>query len=205
MFVIANQATFRVGGKGGFTGAGKAEEHRNIAFLANVGGAVHRSDTFQRQQVVHHREHPFLHFAAVPGAANQLHALGQVKRHEVFGIQTLFFPLRVSALRAVHNDKVWFETCQLFIARANKHVFDKMRLPGHFGDETDGKTSIRVRTTESVDNEQTFAGKLPGHQAFQMLPGFRRERFVVVLTFAFVCPPESIASGIVTDDILIFW
>ena len=166
---------------------------------------MHRSDTFQRQQVVHHREHPFLHFAAVPGAANQLHALGQVKRHEVFGVQTLFFPLRVSALRAVHNDKVWFETCQLFIARANKHVFDKMRLPGHFGDETDGKTSIRVRTTEGVDNEQTFAGKLPGHQAFQMLPGFRRERFVVVLTFAFVGPPEGIAGSIVTDDILIFW
>ncbi|WP_432758852.1 phosphoenolpyruvate carboxykinase (ATP), partial [Escherichia coli] len=28
-----------------------------------------------------------------------------------------------------------------------------MRLPGHFGDETDGKTSIRVRTTEGVDNK----------------------------------------------------
>ncbi len=78
-----------------------------------------------------------------------------------------------------------------------------MRLPGHFGDETDGKTSIRVRTTEGVDNEQTFAGKLHGHRAFQMLP-VSGERFVVVLTFAFVCPPESIASGIVTNDILIF-
>src|SRR5699024_3817762 len=103
------------------------------------------------------------------------------------------------------NDKVRFKTSQLFIARANKHVFDKMRLPGHFGDETDGKTRVWVRTTESVDNEQTFTGKLFGHQALQMLPGFRRERFVVVLTFAFISPPEGIASGIVTDDIFIFW
>ncbi len=60
----------------------------------------------------------------------------------------------------------------------------------------------RLLTRESF---HLCAGKLPGHQAFQMLPGFRRERFVVVLTFTFVCPPESIASGIVTDDILIFW
>lgn len=38
-----------------------------------------------------------------------------------------------------------------------------------------------------------------------MLLGFRRERFVVVFIFVFVCLLESIASGIVTDDIFIFW
>ena len=31
------------------------------------------------------------------------------------------------------------------------------------------------------------------------------ERGVLTNLGAFVCPPESIASGIVTDDILIFW
>lgn len=32
VLVIANQAAFRVGGEGGFTGAGEAEEHGDIAF-----------------------------------------------------------------------------------------------------------------------------------------------------------------------------
>jgi hypothetical protein len=36
MFVIANQAAFRIGGEGGFPGAGQAEENGDIAFLADV-------------------------------------------------------------------------------------------------------------------------------------------------------------------------
>lgn len=38
-----------------------------------------------------------------------------------------------------------------------------------------------------------------------MLLGFWRERFVVVFIFVFVCLLESIVSGIVMDDIFIFW
>ncbi len=41
VLVVANQAAFRIGGEGGFTGAGQAEEHRHVAFLANVRRAVH--------------------------------------------------------------------------------------------------------------------------------------------------------------------
>ena len=36
VFVIANQATFRVGGQRGFTGAGQAKEDCHIAFFPNV-------------------------------------------------------------------------------------------------------------------------------------------------------------------------
>ena len=86
VLVVANQLAFRIGGKRGFAGAGKTEEYRDVARFADVGRAVHRGDAAQRQQIVHHREQPFLHLAAVPGAADQLHPFGQVERHEVFRV-----------------------------------------------------------------------------------------------------------------------
>ena len=204
MFVIANQTTFRVGGEGGFPCAGQAEEHRHIAFLADVRRAVHGRDAAQWQQVVHDREHPFLHLAAVPGTADQLDTLGQVEGDKVFGVQALLFPLRVSAFRTVHYDEVRREVLQLFVGWTNKHVLHEMRLPGYFGNETYGETGVGVSAAESVYDKQTLARKLMGDEPFQMLPGFRRERFVVVLPFAFVSPPQRIAGGFVSDDILIF-
>ncbi|TAT59057.1 phosphoenolpyruvate carboxykinase (ATP), partial [Enterobacter cloacae] len=39
-----------------------------------------------------------------------------------------------------------------------------MCLPGHFGDKTHGKTGVGVSAAESVDNEQTLAGKLLGDE-----------------------------------------
>ncbi|KAI3492208.1 hypothetical protein L1887_43352 [Cichorium endivia] len=84
VLVIANQATFWIGGQGGFPGAGQAEEYRH-----------------------------------------------------------------------------------LFVGWPNEHVFHEMRLPGHFGDKTYGETGIGVSAAESVDNEQTLAGKLLGDEPFQ--------------------------------------
>ena len=80
-----------------------------------------------------------------------------------------------------------------------------MRLPGYFGNETYGETGVGVSAAESVNDKQTLARKLMGDEPFQMLPGFRGERFVVVLTFTFVGPPERVARGVVTDNVLILW
>src|SRR5690606_13892024 len=96
------------------------------------------------------------------------------------------------------------EILQLFVGWTNKHVFHEMRLPGHFGDKTHGKTGVGVSATESIHNEQTLAGKLMSDEPFQMLPGFRGEWFVIILPFAFISPPQRIAGGVVSDDILIF-
>ena len=172
MFIIANQAAFRVGGKGGFASTGKPEEDSDILFFPDVGGAVHGSDALQRQQVVHDREHPFFHFAAVPGTADQLDTLGQVKGDEVFGVQTLLFPLRVGAFGAVHHDEIRLKVCQFFIARANKHVLHEMRLPGDFGNKADAQAGVGVSAAEGVNDEETFAGELAGDQSFQVLPRF---------------------------------
>ena len=204
VFVIADQAAFRIGGKGGFAGAGEAKEDRHVAFLANVSGTVHRRDTLQRQQVVHDREHPFLHFAAVPGPADQLDPLRQVEGNEVFRVESLLLPLRVGAFGAVHHDEIRLKVGQFFIAWANKHVLDEVCLPGHFGNEAYAQTCVGIGAAERINDEQTLAGKLMGDQIFQVLPGFLRERFVVVFTVAFIRPPHGIAGCIVTNDIFIF-
>ena len=163
VFVIANQAAFRIGGQRCFTGTGQAKEDCHITFFPDVCRAVHGSNAFQRQQVVHHGEHTFLHFAAVPGAANQLDTLSQVESHEVFRVQTLLFPLWVGALSAVHHDEIRFKINQLFVAWADEHVFDEMRLPGNFGNEAHGKTGIGVSAAECINDKQALAGKLLGN------------------------------------------
>ncbi len=58
-------------------------------------------------------------------AADQLNALGEVEGDEVFRIEALLFPLRISAFRAVHHDEVGLEFSQLFIARTDEHVLTK--------------------------------------------------------------------------------
>ncbi|STU92865.1 Uncharacterised protein [Klebsiella pneumoniae] len=142
------------------------------------------SDALQRQQVVHDREHPFLHLAAVPGAADQLNALVRLKATK-FPIEALLFHCGLVHFARSH-DEVGLEFSQLFIARTDEHVFNEVRLPGHFGNETYAETGIGVGAAESVDDKQAFTGQLLGHQPFQMLPGFLRKRLVVVFTFAFI-------------------
>ncbi|VTR61898.1 Uncharacterised protein [Serratia fonticola] len=127
-------------------------------------------NAFKRQQVVHDGEHTLFHFAAVPGAADQLHTLGQVECHEVFRVHSLLLPVRVGALGAVHHHEIRLKALQFFIARADKHVFDEMRLPGHFCDKADFQAGICVSTAEGIDHEQALAGKLLGDQFFSNLP-----------------------------------
>ncbi len=72
---------------------------------------------------------PFFISPPYRGAADQLNALGEVEGDEVFRIEALLFPLRISAFRAVHHDEVGLEFSQLFIARTDEHVFNEVRLP----------------------------------------------------------------------------
>src|SRR3546814_7069142 len=48
--VVADQVTAFVCRQGGFAGAGQAEEQGDVAFFADVGGAVHRQYVDGRQQ-----------------------------------------------------------------------------------------------------------------------------------------------------------
>ena len=100
VLIIADQLTMRIGRQGGFPGTGEAEEQRHVPCFATVGRAVHRRDAFLRQQVVHDREQPFLHFAAVPGTADELNTLAEIKGDEVLGVHPLRLPVGIGAARA---------------------------------------------------------------------------------------------------------
>ena len=45
----------------------------------------------KRIEVVHDREHAFLHFSAVPGIQNDLHLFFEVKDDGSFAVQSEFF------------------------------------------------------------------------------------------------------------------
>ena len=134
-----------------------------------------------------------------------MHALGKVKRDEVFRVQTLLFPLWVGALGAIHHHKICFECFKLFFGWTDEHVLNEMSLPGHFGNKTHRQTGVCIRTAVSINNKEAFARELVSDQTFQMLPGFFTKRFIVVFTFAVICPPQRVAGGVVTDDVFIFW
>ncbi|VGQ11051.1 hypothetical protein SB00610_05425 [Klebsiella quasipneumoniae subsp. similipneumoniae] len=170
VLVIANQLTMRVGGQRGFAGTGEAEEQRDVPCFATVGRAVHRRDAFLRQQVVHDREHPFFHFAAVPGAADELNTLAQVKGDEVLGVHALRLPVGIGAAGAVEHHEIWRKAGQLVGARHDKHVFDKVGLPRHLGNEAHAKAGVRAGAAPGVDDVQFFAAQLACDQAFQAAP-----------------------------------
>ena len=73
VFVVTDQQTFRVGRQSCFTCTRQTEEDsRALAFFIRVSGAVHRSDTTQRVQVVHDREDTLLHLTTVPSIQDNL-------------------------------------------------------------------------------------------------------------------------------------
>ena len=198
VLVVADQQTFRVGRKGGFAGAGQPEEDCGVAALqVGVGRAVHRSHAFERQQVVHVREHAFFHFAAVPGVDDDLHLFGQVEYDRRFGVQPQFLVVFHFGFRRVQYDEVGFAVVgQLFGGRANEHIGHEMSLPGHFHDEADLQAAVFVGSAERVDDEQAFFRKLVGGDVFQHFPALFTDRLVVVLVFVGSPPDRVLGYGV---------
>ena len=78
MLVIADQGPGAIRGQGRLTRPGKTEENSNIAFLADIGGAVHRQNVTVRQHVVKVTEDRLLNFTRVLGAGDQNHAFLEI-------------------------------------------------------------------------------------------------------------------------------
>ncbi len=71
VFVIANEGTFRVGRKGGFTSAAKPKKQGCDAILTFVGRAVQGENAFFRKKVVHVSKDGFLDLTSIKCAAYQ--------------------------------------------------------------------------------------------------------------------------------------
>ena len=161
MFVITDEETFRICGKCCLTCSGKTEEDSCVLTVhICVRGAVHRSDALQRQIVVHHREHTFLHLSAVPCIDDNLLTAGDVEGNSCLGVQAQFFIVLNFCFGSIVNDEIRLEIFQFFLCRDDEHVLYKMCLPCYFHDETDSHTGIFVSAAECVNYEQSLVGQL---------------------------------------------
>src|SRR5699024_2709616 len=127
VLVITDQKTFRVCGQSCFTCSGKAEEDCCV-FTVHIGvcGAVHGSDALQRQVVVHHREHTFLHLSAVPCINDNLLTACNVEHYSCLGVQSQLFVVFYFCFGSVVYDKVRLEVLQLFCCRLDEHICYEM-------------------------------------------------------------------------------
>src|SRR6185312_9920502 len=116
--------------EGGFAGSGEAEKERGRAAGANVGRAVHGEYVARRQEIVHHAENGFFHFAGVFGSSNE-----DDLAREFGGVSG-----------------------KLGHAGANEKLFDEERVPGIFADDSDRKLVSRVGSGVKVHDVEVALG-----------------------------------------------
>ena len=157
VLVVADKQAFRVGGKSGLACAGKSEENRGV-FAVHVGicGAVHRGNTFEREEVVHHAEHTLFHFAAVPSVEDNLFFACYVKDDGCIGVQAEFFEVFNFCLRCIIDDEIRLLIKFRLIFRTDKHIGYEVSLPSNFHNETDFHAGIFVSAAETVNDIKFF-------------------------------------------------
>ena len=110
VFVIADEQTFGVGREGGLTRTAQSEEDGGVlAVHIGVGGAVHRSDAFEGEVVVLHREHTFLHLAAVPRIDDDLFAGSGVESNAGSRVKSKFLVVIDFGFGGVVDNEIGFE------------------------------------------------------------------------------------------------
>ena len=192
VFVVTDEETLGVGREGGLAGAGEAEEDGGVlAVHVGVGRAVHGGDALEGEVVVHHREHTFLHFAAVPGVDDDLFARGDVEYNGGFGVEAEFLVVGEFGLGSVVNDEVRGEVGEFFSSGADEHVGHEVGLPCYFHDEADSHAGVFVGAAEAVDNEEFLAGEFFNGEFLACFPSLFGCGLVVVLVF-FGCPPNGV-------------
>ena len=204
VFVVADKKSLGIGGKSRFARSRKTEEYSGVLTVEiGVRRAMHRSDALQRKVIVHHREHTFLHFAAIPGVDDNLFSARNVEHNGSFGVKPEFFVIFDFSLGSVVNNEIGFEVFKFFFRRLNEHVFNKVSLPCNLDDETDCHTGIFVRSAERVYDIKFLAGKLFERDILNRFPRFLRCGMVIVLVFV-RSPPDGVFGIIVYDDEFVF-
>ena len=204
VLVITDQQTLRIGRQSGLTGSGQTEEDSGVLTVhIGVCGAVHGSDTLQRQEVVHHGEHTLLHFSAVPCIHNNLLTAGNIESYTSLGIQPQLLVILNLSLGCVVNYEIRLEVLQLFLGGFDKHVGYEMSLPSYLNDKTDSHAGVLVSAAECIYNEQSLVGQLLLSDILYSSPCFLRHTMVVVLVLI-GSPPYSVLGVLIFNDELIF-
>ena len=205
VLVVADKVTVGIRGQSSLAGAGQTKENcRVLTLQVRVSGAVHGSNALQRQVVVHHGEHAFFHLAAVPGVQDHLFVAGNVKCNTGFRIDAQFLVvLHFCFGRSVHY-KIRFEIFLFLFRRGNKHILNKVRLPGHFHNETHRHAGILVGAAERVHHKQPLAAELLHGQRFHLCPYLFTHDMVIIRVFG-RRPPHRIFGIFIHDDVLVLW
>ncbi len=204
VFVIADEQTLGVGRKCGFACSAEAEEDGGVfAFHIGVGAAVHRSDAAQRQEVVHHREHTFLHFATIPGVDDYLLAAGNVEYNGGFAVQTQLLVVRNFGLGGIVYDEVGGEVGEFVSGGADEHIGYEVSLPCNFHNEAHCHTSVFVCTAEAVNDVEFLVAELIDCDLFDSFPSFLACGLVVVFV-SLGCPPNGVLGVLVHYDEFVF-
>ena len=203
VLVVADQQALRVGGQSGLAGAGQTEEDGSVlALLIGVGRAVHGGHALQRQEVVHHGEHTLLHLAAVPGVDDDLLLAGDVEGNAGLAVQAQLLVVLDLSLGSVVNNEVRLKISQLLSGGLDKHVGDKVCLPGHLHDEADSHAGVLVGAAEGIDNEQALVAQLLLGDVLNGSPSGLGHGVVVVLVLV-AGPPNGVLGVLVHDDVLV--
>ena len=164
---------------------------------------MHGSNALKRQIVVHHGEHTFLHFTAVPGVDDNLLAGSDVEYNGGFAVEAEFSVVGEFCLGCVVNNEVGSKVLQFLVGRTDEHVLYKVSLPCNLNDETYSHTGVFVGTAEAVYNIKFLVGKFLKSQFLASFPGFLRCGLVVVLVFR-CSPPYCVLGFLVENNKFVF-
>mmetsp|Transcript_5492 Transcript_5492/g.9933 ORF Transcript_5492/g.9933 Transcript_5492/m.9933 type:complete len:483 (+) Transcript_5492:1383-2831(+) len=135
VLVVADEGAVRVGGEGGLSGSGEAEEEGGVTVLTDIGRAVHREVVDHGEPVVHEGEDSLLVLSSVPGAEDDGGLGLDVKGDGNLGVEAVLLPFLVGGGAGVDDGEV--DVTVALLLRADEHVGDKVLLPRKLVDEPD--------------------------------------------------------------------
>jgi len=204
VLVITDEESLRICGKCCLTCSWKTEEDCCVLSVeVCVSWAVHGSNSLKWKEVVHHREHTFLHLSAVPCVNDNLLFACDVEKYSCLRVKSELFVVLNFSFGSIVNNEIWLEVLKFFLCWLNEHICYEMCLPSYFNDKTDCHTSIFVSTAECIYNEKSLVRELFDCDIFNSCPSFFCSWVVVVLVFI-RCPPNCIFGVLIHNDEFIF-
>ena len=190
VFIIANQLTQGVGGKGGFAGAGKTKEQSGGAVGANIGGTVHRANTALRHHIIHITEAGFFHLTSIGGSANQNFLTGEVQDNKSFRVGFIQFRNGLKA-RCANQRNLRLKIGQFFLGRAAQQMMNKKILPGVLINHAYRNTIFFVSADVAVKNKNIAPLQI------SLLPTAQRRKSLGTERFINLAPIHCVFGGFI--------
>lgn len=158
VLVVTDEGTVGVGGQGRLAGARQAEEERDVAVLALVGGRVQRQDVVLDGHLVEEDgEDTLLHLAGVLGTQDDHLLLGEVDGHR--GGRGHALGVAVGGEGAgIVDGVVGVEVLELLTRRADEHVPHEQGMVGAGADDTDADAVLLVPAGIAVHDVDAVTG-----------------------------------------------